>query len=147
MGYTHYFRQSEPATDRQWDAICMAFKKCLSAGLITYPMPIQRESDDTSPAVISQEAITFNGIGDLGHETMHLEKAGEGRQFCKTARKPYDLAVCSLLILANHYAPGVWKISTDGSREDWMPALTWVNSWLVRDGMPKIMLPELVEAA
>lgn len=67
------------------------------------------------------DKIAFNGIeeGDLGHETFGLRVGDEGFEFCKTARKPYDLAVCMMLIaLKNHLKDSV-EISTDGGDEEW----------------------------
>ena len=40
----------------------------------------------------------FNGIGDLSHETFALNVGENEWNFCKTARKPYDLAVCMILL-------------------------------------------------
>jgi hypothetical protein len=44
--------------------------------------------------------------------------------FCKTARKPYDLLVCCALIsLANNYPEKVFSFSSDGHFQDWQPAI------------------------
>lgn len=76
---------------------------------------------------MTKDLITFNGIGDAAHETMWFDRKGDGFQFCKTARKPYDIAVIALLLLANRYAPEVWDIGSDGDAKDWQPTLDWVN--------------------
>ena len=58
----------------------------------------------------------------MSHESFLLrvnEKAGYN--FCKTARKPYDLMVCiSLLRLKYHFPETI--IKTDGTRKDWKEA-------------------------
>lgn len=133
MGYTHYFEQGKPATKEQWDAITEAFKK------IAPSLPIQREDDDPARPEITEDRIIFNGIGDNGHETMLLERAGHGFQFCKTARKPYDRAVITLLTIANNLAPGTWVISSDGSAKEWQPDIDWLNS----QGIGEFELPPL----
>ena len=46
--------------------------------------------------------------------------------FCKTARKPYDLAVCLSLLRIKEIAPDAIELSSDG---DW--DIEWVNSRLV----------------
>jgi hypothetical protein len=123
MGYTHYFRKIKDPTEEQWSAITRAFKKLLKAD----PQPIQREYDRPSTPGIDAKRIIFNGVGDDGCETMLLGREGPGGQFCKTNREPYDRAVLALLILADHYAPGCWRISSDGDAEDWQPTLDWMN--------------------
>lgn len=40
----------------------------------------------------------FNGVGDEAHETLAISRTTEDFDFCKTARKPYDLAVTASLI-------------------------------------------------
>ena len=75
--------------------------------------------------------IRFNGRGNEGHETFILFKqkpkseswqrnSKEYFYFCKTARKPYDVAVGLVLLRAEKNAPGVLKVSSDGDWEhDW----------------------------
>lgn len=129
MGYTHYFRQQRRATTEEWAAICADFKKLFAAALLTNtPMEIQREDDNDDEPLISTNEIIFNGIEDNGHETMVLDRNGSGFQFCKTARKPYDRAVCCLLMIAHKHAPDVWQTSSDGGIREWGPHMKWLNS-------------------
>jgi hypothetical protein len=71
--------------------------------------------------------IRFNGWGDNGHETFLITRemsdysirdpeSGESFDFCKTARKPYDVAVCLVLLSIARHAPKSFSISSDG---DW----------------------------
>lgn len=131
MGYTHYFPQGKPATEQQWAKITSDFKKIVPL------LPIQRDDRNHRPPPVGHDLIFFNGKAEDGHETMVLEPEGSGFQFCKTARKPYDKAVVALLILANHHAPGVWEISSDGDGEDWLPTLEWLNA----QGLGEFKLP------
>lgn len=83
----------------------------------------------TNP-IINDNEIIFNGVGELAHETFSLEckkelgefeqkdKSGKYFEFTKTARKPYDLAVCTALIIAKQYLKNNIKISSDGSIDD-----------------------------
>lgn len=69
--------------------------------------------------------------GDCSHETMLFErvrtldaydkpnKKGLYFDFCKTAFKPYDLAVIALLIIAKHYLQNKIKVHSDGTEEQW----------------------------
>lgn len=127
-GYTHYFRQNKPATPEQWKCITEGFRKLHVASVLTEAFPIRREYDDAGAPEITDDHIIFNGIGEDGYETMVLVREGSGGQFCKTGRMPYDRAVMALLILADHCAPGCWRISSDGDTEDWQPTLDWMNS-------------------
>ena len=94
------------------------------------------EFDVQKPPEVSNEMIRFNGVADEGHETFILFKkkpkgqdGGDGQSryfyFCKTARKPYDLAVCLVLLsLANHATKSM-KITSDGDWDgDWTDART-----------------------
>lgn len=65
----------------------------------------------------NQKEIWLNGVGDDSHETFLLDFKGSWA-FCKTARKPYDLAVKAILILAEKH--GILKnpFSFDGDRTD-----------------------------
>lgn len=68
--------------------------------------------------------------GDCSHETfyfpriMEIEKwqnpeKGLYFEFCKTAFKPYDLAVIVLLIIAKHYLKEKMIVSSDGNDNHW----------------------------
>jgi hypothetical protein len=50
-------------------------------------------------------------------------ESGESFDFCKTARKPYDLAVCLVYMILKRHAPKSVKISSDGDWEqEWVEA-------------------------
>ncbi len=79
------------------------------------------------PPVIDSERIQFNGYGEDGHETFIINRVlpelqswmnGEHFDFCKTAQKDYDKAVCLVLLSIDHYCPGVMRITSDGNWED-----------------------------
>jgi hypothetical protein len=73
--------------------------------------------------------VCFNGVGDLAHETFVIEKKGSD-DFCKTARKPYDLLVVACLIAAwqiLNYRFGSDGFDPDGSCNDLQPAIDYYN--------------------
>jgi hypothetical protein len=84
------------------------------------------ECDIPQPPKVDNEMIRFNGVGNEGHETFIMFKkkpvekicSDKSRYFyfCKTARKPYDLAVCLVLLSLVQNAPKSVEISSDG---DW----------------------------
>lgn len=69
--------------------------------------------------------------GDCSHENFIFdrdrgkpedwEKPKEGLyfDFCKTAFKPYDLAVITFLIIAKHYLDYALKVSSEGTNQQW----------------------------
>ena len=70
--------------------------------------------------VYENDYLAFNGKGEEAHETFYIDINDEdGFNFCKTARKPYDIAVCmTMLSVAKHSAKKV-VIKTDGDSDDW----------------------------
>lgn len=124
MGYTHYWTQKRPATPAEWKNITISFRQLIQD---TKP-PIQYEYDTAKPVLINKDHIRFNGIGDDGHETMHVVRGVRAFNFCKTARKPYDRWVVALLLIMDREAPGCWEISSDGERDgEWAEVLKWLN--------------------
>jgi hypothetical protein len=120
MGYAHYFTQQRPFTQTEWDNIAgdtrVVFDFCNTEGIT-----IWHDSDVDEPPEASDDCIWFNGPNDNGHETFCIHKDGGGFQFCKTARKPYDLAVCLVLLVIARHAPDAMCIGSDGD---------WDNEWL-----------------
>lgn len=51
-----------------------------------------------------EEGIKVNGPEDYGHESFLLLPNKKGFDFCKTAQKPYDLVVTTILIRARMLA-------------------------------------------
>ena len=88
--------------------------------------------------------------GDYSHETFSLEQKletvmtrhdgskysldpdeeGKYFQFTKTARKPYDLAVNVVLIIAKHYLKKEIFISSDGDESNWVEGKQLCNHFL-----------------
>ena len=109
MGYTNYWKQKKSFNDSEWN-------------------DIKDEYDyikDVCESIIIDESkkddeIIFNGIGKMEHETFILSKNArtvayyEGEDlsfnFCKTAHKPYDIAVWHLLTFCQKHG---LKISRD----------------------------------
>lgn len=77
--------------------------------------------------------IRFNGMGENGHETFLFKLDSEKFNFCKTARKPYDLPVCKILLVLKHYMPNL-ELSSDGFSEggyeecNWPEAVKWYEN-------------------
>jgi hypothetical protein len=63
--------------------------------------------------------IVFNGVGADSHESFYVSADGVDFNFCKTAQKPYDIAVTASLIHAKKVFGDKIKISSDGDWSDW----------------------------
>ena len=50
--------------------------------------------------------------------------------FCKTAHRPYDLMVCSCLLLYRAHFPKQVKVRSLGDLEDWMEAIQFVSDYV-----------------
>lgn len=135
MGYTHYWNYKPQPGDT------LKFKDVLREVLVLkrklpeqsetagghykeYPITI-RNGMGKGQAEINENIIRFNGDGNKGldHETFVFEfEEKEIGDFCKTARKPYDMFVCLCLIsLANNLSG--FEFSSDGDEDDWQPAV------------------------
>ena len=73
-----------------------------------------------------QHRFAFNGPADLGHETFYLDTNSNGYNTCQTMGKPYDLAVCMILLCIQEIIPDC-EIITTGSNNDWGRAYIMVG--------------------
>lgn len=143
MGFTHYFKQNKPVSTEQWQA----FKKDAQVVInhAQNDLEIVLMSNDSNGVMLNDESVNLNGDEryDLDHEPFYLAKDYREFNFCKTARKPYDLVVCSLLLLAHEHMPNHYNIGSDGNFEDWQDAMG-MNAKLFGHGFK---LPESVDSS
>lgn len=103
--------------------------------------------------VVNEREIHFDGAGvhggtDLAHCTFHLKRHADITEkyptvrrmaFVPTARLPYDLVVCGVLLVAFDAAPGAFHVKSDGTPDDWEPARVWASHTLGRTlGIPGV---------
>lgn len=116
MGYTHYFGCKAKHKTKGVEAL----KTKIDAVLDEHKDIIRFESDVDKPTLCEVKdgelLIRFNGIGEDGHETFYFNSAdGDFDEFCKTARKPYDIVVCKvLLLLFDFYGKTTLNLDSDG---------------------------------
>lgn len=132
MGYTHYFNPK--AEDGTFDAA--KFKAAMDDIRFVWPQVVagvdgglsyEYDQPGKKPLLTDTE-IRFNGKGGGGHETFMLTQAKQDRfVFCKTARKPYDFAVCVCLTIFKKHLGASIDIGTDGGPEEWQRALDFVE--------------------
>ena len=119
MGYTHYFT---PVLDKKhFDTVVDDIK------VIEKATKLFDSSGETLGVDYRKESFAFNGNASKGeeHETFCLGVGGEW-DFCKTARKPYDVAVVVSLLCLKYHSP-TSDISSDGDSEDWMEGYQLFN--------------------
>tara|TARA_R110000787_G_scaffold92892_1_gene195084 strand:+ start:1431 stop:1832 length:402 start_codon:yes stop_codon:yes gene_type:complete len=119
MGYTNYWHQEKDFTTDEWDLIFSEFLYLLE----TMPDIIIDDSPIVNKGVSPE--IIFNGNPKDGgdHETFILSRYArkkpdyEGQDitfnFCKTAEKPYDVAVWHLLYFAYNESNAITQIKRD----------------------------------
>lgn len=128
MGYTHYLRRPEQISEIQFRAIKVGTEMILNECALQGIDIVNGHGDASSSPKLTDDLICFNGVGELGHETGYLERVyqpqdwekkdenGNYFMFCKTARKPYDLAVAAMYYLIKHVVPEC-ELSSDGDGE------------------------------
>jgi len=135
MGYTHYFPRRPTLPKRNfedWAADALLIVE--SCGF-----PIFGPEGTNGPE-INVNRVAFNGEASLDedHEAFWIDrvyvpncwdekKKGRYFDFCKTDRKPYDLAVTACLIrMTHHQLDRACTVSSDGNSNDWAPGLALV---------------------
>jgi hypothetical protein len=126
MGYTHYWYIADEISRDSWYKFLEDFHKILP----NFESTLDTQGDQKLQTVNGM--VYLNGIGELSHETFCLERVtditgftqrdddnGLIFKFCKTAQKPYDIAVCSALIIAKRYFGESIMISSDGDNAEW----------------------------
>lgn len=144
MGYTHYWTQTRDFESDEFEAIVADVVAILADAEQRYEISIcDGAATPHSRPDVNSERIAFNGtdIDDRGHETFELvrvrvlaaQRRAEqlGWDFCKTERKPYDIAVaavlCYLATVTESHA-----VSSDGCGRDFLAGLT-----LARQALPR----------
>lgn len=140
MGYTHYTRNLKH-TEAAWEKVCefagKVFQYMESKGVVL--LNDQHEDEEKVPPLVTSEQIRFNGMGRDSHETFILNRMGEDFEFCKTARKPYDLAVSAILIYSSSMSHD-GEISSDGIVGTYTDR-EWYDAWM----LTRLIAPELAD--
>ena len=122
-GYTNYWQQSEDFTNSEWSKIVRiakaAIKKAEKHGIVI------RDGWGNGKPVVNNKEIYLNGDGEnnLDHETFRITKeidtgrkySDPGSGLTKTARKPYDAVVATILVGIKKIAPKKFEPRADGS--------------------------------
>ena len=96
--------------------------------------------DAGSKVIFNAKELVFNGIEGASHETFAVKFGKQEEfEFCKTAQKPYDLAVCKCLLILS-LSKG-FTFSSDGDLRDWQEALAWFSKKGFDDSLNKKVMP------
>lgn len=148
MGYTHYYSHSKTIPQDKWDAFLIEVKTVACRFKLKIPQSVQFIKGDDSiihgdqgieigdgmgdggQPDFTKSSICFNGVGDDAHETLGIDRDDTGGQFCKTAKKPYDLLCTATLVLYKHHFGDNVSVGSDGGPEGFQEGLDLVNDTL-----------------
>lgn len=138
MGYTNYwnFKKNPIEIENGADKFKRAVKNIkeyfskmpVKVRIKNYDGDVKEESltlfggDGKREPVFSDTVICFNGDASKGlsHESFYIALGGDlySFDFCKTARKPYDFAVCFALLCFKAEFGDDFNFSSDGKIEN-----------------------------
>jgi len=121
MGYSHYWKLNHKVTKKGFNKIVEDVKRIEAFLLEKKDLKLFDLHGDEEGILYTNEFFGFNGDASKGeeHETFAFEIGQSKPYFCKTARKPYDIAVCLCLLTIKFHLKET-EISSDGDKE-WMP--------------------------
>ena len=120
MGYTHYFERKgadAPVDPSIWGRFVELALRVVGHETVR----------GVALAVTTgPDYLSLNGVEDEEHEDLFLRRERGAWSFCKTAEKPYDRAVVTVLALAERTLPG-FSWSSDGGAEAIAQARAWAD--------------------
>jgi len=132
MGYTHYWRRPKSLNAAKWLLAVEDCKKICDSLAI----PLANGMGEQGSKPTFGKEVMFNGADGDDYETFHVprvfkpdswqtaDESGKWFAFCKTAHRPYDMAVMCCLIVFKHHFGSKFVVSSDGDASDWEPAQT-----------------------
>ena len=127
MGYTQYWTfNPTKKTPEQFKIVLNEVKKIIEAKpeIKVFGWDDEKHGFYAEPT-LKPEYINFNGDpeNDLDYESFMFIPTEKKRNFCKTARKPYDLIVCTTLIsLAKNLDRFTFASDGNMSDDEWIQA-------------------------
>lgn len=131
MGYTHYWKyypKDNKTTEKQFKLVlkdCEKIMKAKPTDIGIFGWDEQKQGFFGEPE-FNPLLICINGdeSKNLNHESFYFNPFEKTDfDFCKTARKPYDVVVCAILISLANRLDG-FSFGSDGGMEkdEWIPA-------------------------
>ena len=137
MGYTHYWRFTQNPKDikdgeKKFKKAVELLKKCIKKVPAELDVPyygkhlfILAGGSGKGEPIFDDNMVCFNGLDgdeDLAHETCYIaldNPDGFDFDFCKTAEKPYDVAVCLTLLCFKKTFGDDFNWSSDGNGSEY----------------------------
>jgi hypothetical protein len=125
MGYTRYWNINRKLTQNREDTkfeieMLDKIRKAINIAEQQFGIKICNGQGIGSP-IITETEIWLNGDldEDLDYETFSIRTTGNNGKydFCKTARKPYDVVVNAILKILKDYK-WVYNVDSDGFNEE-----------------------------
>lgn len=132
MGFTHYFTLNATITETKWKRFTNHVNRILANVPNDIDIVNGHGATGTEPLVNDKE-IAFNGLGELSHETFYVSRNGQGFNFCKTAQKPYDVAVVACLVSMKKILGKGVEVSSDGDKNDLQEGIDLANGTMGMD--------------
>lgn len=130
MGYTHYWTFKQPKrgdaakTEKLYQR---AIKDCAKIIKTYYDANGGLSGYTAHTPIGTYGGILVNGKGDDAHEDFalreHFKQNFDAFNFCKTARKPYDVVVTACLIVLKHRLGDRIQVDSDGYQHNWVDGL------------------------
>lgn len=117
MGYTHYWDIRKPLTEKVLGDIAEKTRNIIGLAKEDGINIVGGLGYFGSEPIIQSDEICLNGEGDDSHETFYLKVGEKGFGFTKTARKPYDAVVTSILKYCKDTYPTYFNVSSDGGKD------------------------------
>ena len=153
LGYSHYYEWDVPLQDAstkfpQWSKeVELILDEVQRRGIVVW------DREGSNAVIVDPEFVLVNGPvkDDQGHEAFYLgledclaplNWQAETRPFCKTAGKPYDVAVVAALIQFSKHFPDA-QIHSDGGPHDWQEGLELCQHLFGDDAG---LIPDTIEA-
>ena len=111
MGYTHYWNFNEKPSQEKFTEFLEGVKQIVATA--------EEAGIGIGEQVYESGYFSFNGVDAGAHETFSIDIRTQEEDFCKTAQKPYDMAVTASLILAKKIFGEDIEIRSDGNWSDW----------------------------
>ena len=131
MGYTHYTNQKRAFTVAEWEEVTSDIKEILTYVEHGCGIPLANiNGEPLTHPTFEAKRIMFNGLGDDAHEGFVIDRKwirdfewqDRGSSFCKTANKPYDLAVTACLCYLSSVTE-THTVTSDGRGADFVAGL------------------------
>lgn len=118
MGYTHYMEMDKKISAANKKKI-VADMKVLEKHFKANGLQLFDGIGEKKGVAYKKNYFTFNGDSSKGeaHESFYVEYGEDDYNFCKTARKPYDVAVTAAMVMIKTHLGDAVRISGDGSFE------------------------------